>query len=673
MTGVEIRSRRDGDKLEVSVLGPGTLRQGDDAARDEAAGSKDAPRSVTTVAFQDRLKVFGRFVTRTRFDFTGTFTTSEERVLDRADFFGDVVMTQDDTRFAADEVTLHLKSGGSGRGVGSTLKRLTGRGHVVMSREQDRLISNKIDVEFGMDPDGRMMPRTVLAEGDVEATQGTRTIETKKRLMMWFDRYQRPPPPFDAVAAHARAVEAGLDLSTIDWDARRREHEGKVRTEIGASRIQASGGVMVRDTVQLLSIQAESLDCYIPDGQTIDRATMTGFGEDRPASVRLGSFTVEGATIEIRAEDQWALVPGRGRMTLLSYKDLNGQKLDEPIPVVVDWQDRMEYQGRENRALILGEVHAVSKKETTADCDKMVIRFEDVAVGGGDAHRQDWWILDALADRLAGKSRTASSSRGLGKQVSQLDLIGRATILTATHDPTTGALATRVRLSGPRILVNMSNEASNMIVQGAGTLLLEDHREQDKASSGEGGGGQGILAINAGSDASATLLEWQEMMWYDFSLDQTRFEGGVEMNHFSGEYLDALMAGLALKEDERLAGRRTVLNSDRLIIDFLDSAAGGWRRGSRVGRINARSLRQFQALGHVVLQDFSKQLWLSCDELVFEKDRELLRILGSPSALAEYVLRHDDGTITTLKAEELDFDTRRNIVTRVRHLRTNSN
>jgi len=252
-------------------------------------------------------------------------------------------------------------------------------------------------------------------------------------------------------------------------------------------------------------------------------------------------------------------------------------------------------------------------------------------------------------------------------------LLGRATILTATHDPTTGALATRVRLSGPRILVNMSNEASNMIVQGAGTLLLEDHREQDKASSGEGGGGQGILAINAGSDASATLLEWQEMMWYDFSLDQTRFEGGVEMNHFSGEYLDALMAGLALKEDERLAGRRTVLNSDRLIIDFLDSAAGGWRQGSRVGRINARSLRQFQALGHVVLQDFSKQLWLSCDELVFEKDRELLRILGSPSALAEYVLRHDDGTITTLKAEELDFDTRRNIVTRVKHLRTNSN
>jgi hypothetical protein len=196
--------------------------------------------------------------------------------------------------------------------------------------------------------------------------------------------------------------------------------------------------------------------------------------------------------------------------------------------------------------------------------------------------------------------------------------------------------------------------------------LLEDHRNRSDSAPSAGAGEQGIFAITSSSGSSVTSVEWLDMMWYDFSLDQTRFQGAVVLKHFSGEYLDALMTGRALSTDERLDGRRTFLQCGRLTIDFLDGAAGGWRQGSRVGRINARSLRQFQALGDVELEDSSKQLWVHCEELVFEKDRELLRILGSP---AEYVLRPDDGPPTTAKADEVDFDTRTNRVTRVNRLR----
>ena len=34
-----------------------------------------------------------------------------------------------------------------------------------------------------------------------------------------------PAPPFDAAKAYDQAVQAGLDVAQIDWEARRREHQ----------------------------------------------------------------------------------------------------------------------------------------------------------------------------------------------------------------------------------------------------------------------------------------------------------------------------------------------------------------------------------------------------------------------------------------------------------------
>ena len=48
-------------------------------------------------------------------------------------------------------------------------------------------------------------------------------------------------------------------------------------------------------------------------------------------------------------------------------------------------------------------------------------------------------------------------------------------------------------------------------------------------------------------------------------------------------------------------------------------------------------------------------------------------MLGSPTAPVEYVIRHDDGLPTTAKAYEVDFDTRRNRPTRIKHLQTDQN
>ena len=652
LIGPEVRTERVGDTFEIHVTGPGRLsRAAERIEGNEAGGAIEGQPANTTaipptekpsvIEFADRLDATGRFVQRTTIDFSGRISTREERVIDSAVFHGAVRLREGDTTLGADSMTASFGPPSRLRS-SQPLQRVVAAGHATMSQGDDQLSCREIDIALTTDATGRTIPRTAVASGEVAAQQGDRTIQARDRLVVDFAVIDRPNAGFDLEATQAKALAAGEAVASIDWDARRRAFESKPRREAVVERLRAFGGVSVVDPSQGLEVSASDLDCTVADGRAITTALVHGT-EEQPATVRLDTFTVTGPLIKVNVPDQWASVPSAGRLTFLSYKDLDGRKLDQPTPVAVTWNESMTYRGRENRAEFLGRVHATSRTTTTFDCDHLFVEFEDAPPKPRTVAPPGLMSLVKAAVERASGAR-ASGSRGgarggltenLAKEPTYILAVGHAVARTETLDPVNGVLRTRVHIEGPKLSVNLRPDVSKAQIEGPGTLLIEDYRASGEADGGAGQAIGGLFAVDERSGSSNTLIEWTRLMWYDFGIEQTRFEGDVRLKYFSGAELARLRGGSTGEADGVPRGRATFLTSDVLTVDFLDRQAGGDQPTQRrLGRLSAGQLRQFQASGNVVLRDEGEGLSLTAERVVFWKDSSLLGIFGTPNRKA---------------------------------------
>ena len=128
-------------------------------------------------------------------------------------------------------------------------------------------------------------------------------------------------------------------------------------------------------------------------------------------------------------------------------------------------------------------------------------------------------------------------------------------------------------------------------------------------------------------------------MWYDFSINQTRFEGNVSLKHFSGAALERIFGqAVGGGSTNTPAGRSTFLTCSVLTVDFFDRSERSRRpENRRMGGLNSDLLRQFEASRSVRLQDESEGLSLMADRVVYERDREILAIYGSPGRKVQIV------------------------------------
>ncbi len=660
LSGLMVYSERQGDDMYVHVTGPGKLVRNPVEAATPSVVSDTESLDRSTIEFADRLDAHGRFVTRTSIDFTGRVSSRRLRVLDRATFVGRVKMHQDDTGLSADTVTLTFGEKRGVAGNGQTVQRVAGEGHVVMTQGADRVTCREIAIALTIDRDGGTVPQTATALGDIVVEQNERTVQARDKLIVDFEMVNRPAGPFDADKAHAAAIKAGLDVAEVDWDARRREHEAKLRREVGVRRFQASGEVTVVDSVQLLDVTAEMLDCTVKDGREIETAFVDGL-EGSPASVRLNTFTVSGQTIKLNVPDQWAEIPGAGRMTFRSYKDLDGRRLSRPIPIAVTWNDWMKYQGRENRSVFSGQVHATSQNTTTFDCDRLEVHFDDVAPPEVSAEAAyDWWIFQDVIDRLGGEVDRPGPRLGDGaisKEPAYILATGNAVALTSEIDPATDRLKGRARIAGPKLSVNLRPDVSKMLIEGPGNLLLEDYRPASSTAGTSKHVSRGLFAVDEDADPSNTLIEWGELMWYDFSIDQTRFEGNVSLKHFSGAELDRIRGRSVGGSADASPGRSTFLTCNVLTVDFLGRQERSHQpEKRRMGRLSSDRLRQFQASGSVTLQDFTEGLSLTADRVIYEKQRKILAIYGTLQRKAHIVTQKPGRLPNQISAERLFFN-----------------
>jgi hypothetical protein len=514
------------------------------------------------------------------------------------------------------------------------------------------------------------VPHTLQAQGNVTARQGDRLVKASEQLDVTFEMVTRPPPPFDAAAAYNDAVKQGLDLRTIDWEAKRREHENAIRTEPGVAHFHAVGDVFIDDPAQPLELTAREVDCTVTDGRDIDKARVHGT-EDNPANVKMDTFTVTGQKIRVDAANQWAEVPGAGRLTFRSMRDLDGSQATEPVPVAVTWNEWMKYHGRENRSVFQGRVHATSRTATTFDCDRLVVDFDDAPPPAtSDEPGQDWWILQGLVDQLsdaAWPEDTAPTHQRFRKEPTHVLAVGHAVAQTARTDESSGDIDQRATIRGPKLSVNLRSNVSKMLIEGPGSLLLEDYRAptpQERASRTQQGAG--LFDVNAGTGPSNTLIEWADMMWYDFSIDQTRFEGDVNLTHFSGAELMRVRGGSTLAGAQPPPGRRTFLACDVLVVDFLQrDQRGSSSQDHRMGRLGAALLQHFAAEGAVQLEDTGEGISLGAGRVVYERDRRLLAVYGSPSKNAQIILQRPGRLPTQFSAERFFYDVEKDQIEQV--------
>jgi len=643
--------------MYVRVTGPGA------AARDPAeegwrAAEAENGADDTDVAFDGTLEVFGRIVTDRRVDFTGTTTTRELRMLDQAKFVGGVRMKQDGRRLSAQDLTLDFAPSEGKHRRHQRIERMQGAGGVVLAEGDDQLVCRELDTLLTVDARGKPVPLSATAQGDVVATQGERTIEAREKLIVDFELVSLPPPPFDLMKAYAAAAAAGMDVEQIDWDARRRAHEAGLRPKAGVRRLQGFGGVRVVDPTQGLDLSAEELDCNVVNGREIEVATIKG-AEGKPASVHLGSFTVTGQPVRLNEPDQWAEVPGPGHLTFRSYKDLDGRRLAEPIPIAVTWEEGMKYRGRENWASFAGNVHAASENETEFDCRKLVIEFDDVQPPEeGEAPSTDWWIFQELADQLAREGQGGPApwedSANFSKEPAHIVATGGVTAKGADYDEVTGELKSRARIQGPKLSVNLRQEVSKMLIEGEGDLLLEDFRPADEQQANQRS--DPGFSLDAVAGPSKTLIVWQEFMWYDFSIHQARFQREVEFKHFSGIGLQRLAGGSADTSPGRGEGRATFLDCDTLTADFMGGSQADETDQTRFGRMSGARLKQFQASGDVRLIDEIVGFWAVADVLTFERARGLLTLEGRQRVPAEIVLQQPGKLPYSAKSISISYD-----------------
>jgi hypothetical protein len=197
-----------------------------------------------------------------------------------------------------------------------------------------------------------------------------------------------------------------------------------------------------------------------------------------------------------------------------------------------------------------------------------------------------------------------------------------------------------------------------MLIEGGGNLLLEDFRPAAATPQSTDRTGLGLFSAGEQAGPSKTLIEWKKLMLYDFANDQTRFEGDVELKHFSGLELQKRFGGSAEQADQAGPGRAAFLSCDVLTVDFFQRGQRTRPRSDRrMGRLSADRIRRFQAHGAVELQDPSVGLWLSAMRAVYERDRDLLAVEGSQRRPAHIVQRRVGRSPTDLRAESVFYNT----------------
>jgi lipopolysaccharide export system protein LptA len=599
---------------------------------------------------------------------SGAKSESRRQYLEKAVFLGDVLMQQGDDSIAGERIQIDFGPPRREGSLADNMRRLRGEGQVALVQGNESVRCERIDVEMGLDESGRIAPRLARAYSDVSATHEGRTITASDRMIVHLRSFRQQREPFDLNKARAVAMARGHDPDTVDWDEVRADYESKASFRAGLDRLEAYEDVAVRDPEQNLRVDAGTLSCTFRGGREIDRALVNGT-PTAPAHVELDDFSISGGEVDLDVASESAQVPGAGRLTFLSTRDLDGRESDEPVPVAITWSERMTYRGSQNRAILTGSVHAATE-ESIVDCGELIVDFSDpedgqaaadsAEAGGRDAVQDDWWIFTPLAERLRGKRKERDSGllgRRFDKEPVYILASGSAVAQTTKTELETGRILSRGRIEGPKILVDLRSEV--MTIEDPGNLLIEDYEvpaslKERRPEQRSPFGGLGV------GSPSQTFVTWTGQMAYYFGQQAAFFEEGVEMVHRSGTEIllgreavgDTSHSVVTEASDQQ--GRNATLTCRELVIKFSeteDSSLRSRRRGA--GRMSAYELSLFQATGGAHFEDGG--VVVLAHSVSYDAVRNWLTVRGDENSQAA-IYDQRGGRFRDLAADVIDWD-----------------
>lgn len=657
---VELTTRGDAEKRTIVFAGPGRLTENTASPAPAGGASQavaDAPDAPTgSIRFGERMELDLERAASSRIDLRNLGTVSQEKMVPReARFFGRVLMEDGVSRIGSDTMKVSFQPDADRLRV-SGLEAGGGVDAVLGENPASAILCRRLEVDF--DPSAsRVTPVQARAFDAVAASHDTGRLTADERMVFDFQTHRQiVQGQLDVLAEYLSARREGVEPESIDWSARReaarsRTHEVE---RVALRKLTALGNVVALDEPRRLDIQAQRLECTLNEAQEIESALVVG-AADAWAHVMLDTLTVDGPSVSFALTSKDSGVPGPGRMSFLSAKDLNGKPVDPPVPIHVSWSQSMNFTGKDNLATFLGTVHAASEAHTF-DADRLDITFQDRAADAAvEKPKRDWWVLADAMKQLTGEARkpaTLPGSQELNKEPVLLAATGRVAAVMSNEDAASGRILNRAQLKGPALTVDLRAGSSAMNVTGEGTLLIEDYEVKER-SPVAAPSQKGFLSIGDASDRSQTLILWHDAMSYDFEKDRAEFDGTVHLQYLTGPYL-VQQAELGLpppKEGDE--GRDTRLDCGKLIVDFA-TGEGESASASASGGFDTRRIRQFRAVGDVRIND--PQIVLAASDLIYHRGSQQLLIRGTKDVNAELYVQKPGAAPFTWRHEEMSLN-----------------
>ncbi len=526
------------------------------------------------------------------------------------------------------------------------LKNAVFSGNVNMLRGKEHIRCDRVDLYFDLSEDNRLYPTDAQAFGNVIVSQGNRFISARDRMVVDLEMSEVEKEPFNLARARQIAVAKGKNPDTLDWKSIRENYELKKEYRPGLSRLQAFGEVEVSDPDQELEINCESLDCVFAQGSQISSGLVTPTtGES--VYIALGEFSIASpAPIPFDVTGQETHVDGPGRMTFLSEQDIDGKRLDTPMLVSVQWQNRMAFDGPKNEAVFAGKVH-IETEESTYDCDNLRVDFADTPdrtqdIPALDSQRDSkWWIFEPLIARATGKKQKDKgldfkpAGKSFNKDPVYLYATGNVVAMYSKLDETTDRLKNRIRMSGPTMAIDLTDDY--LLIDGQGNLLIEDYSKPATSSNHDTGKSEQDRQLSPfgrslGNEPSQTFIAWMKSMSYRHKINVVEFDKDVQLVHRTGTKMK--LAEKLLSEKELAAssdeGREATLNCRSLVVKFERKDEN---KSEGAGRMSGTEVSAFNASGNVYF--FDSGISAIANQITYNREDNLLQILGSENNPAQ--------------------------------------
>jgi hypothetical protein len=393
------------------------------------------------------------------------------------------------------------------------LERLLATGSVIAKLKdpmgQTRSVQARtLEMQTLASPDGELLPRTIIADGDVLMSDPTQSLRAQR-----VNATLKPKPKTTTAPADPVELDADAGVEPTSWPT---TQPAKEPFDMVLESLIAQGAVRLEGQRGAYAT-AEQLEAYERDG--VSEVKLMGVGPSS-AVVSDGKSTITGPVLILHPQDQRAEVPGGGTMVLVP-EPKPGNRAPEPVHVA--WTGHAALDGKTN----LVDLHEG-------------IAFKTVDAEGMTTTSKANHLQIVLADRPTTQPATQPTTDPATRPAMRPSEGGLAALqdmdFLANKDPRSAKLTGGVEVEST--LLNAEGgilrrmymkseeagydiEARRMIVPLPGRLLYEDHRPPEARKDDDAG------PANRGM----TAFEWKRQLTYDDAADRAVMEGDVDINH----------------------------------------------------------------------------------------------------------------------------------------------